>query len=384
MSALSRFRIITSLSLALALAACGAPQQDTASPPAASSGKVKGVSLELVTPAEEPWGLAFLPEGGLLFTEKSDGLKYYAEGQETISVSGLPEAFTEGQGGYLGLALDPDFPDNRRVYISISAGTEAANFTTVIRGELSQDHSQLTDVEEIFRADARDMPFHFGSRLVFAPDGKLFVSLGDGFKLMNEAQNTQNTHGTIVRINPDGSVPEDNPFADGTNGKPEVWSYGHRNVQGMVYDTATDTLWATEHGPKGGDELNIIRPGANYGWPKITYGVNYDGTVITRETQADGMEQPQLYWVPSIAPAGLALLTSDKYPGWEGNLFAGGMNGPDGMVLVRIEIKDGKVAGKENLLKGEMPIRDVVQGTDGYLYVANKEFDGIYRVVPEL
>ncbi|MBY9065492.1 PQQ-dependent sugar dehydrogenase [Hyphomonas sp. WL0036] len=382
MTAPSRLSLITPL--ALILAACGAPSAPVggnAAAPAAE-GMVKGVSLELVAPAEQPWGMAFLPDGGLLFTEKEGGLKFFAAGSAPAPVSGLPEAYVEGQAGYLGIALDPDFASNRLVYVSISTGTAAANSTAVFRGSLTADNSALENVQQIFKADDRDTAYHYGSRLVFGKDGKLFVSLGEGFKYKDDAQNPQNTHGTIVRINPDGSVPADNPFADGVDGKPEVWSYGHRNVQGLYYDAETDTLWETEHGPKGGDELNIIQPGVNYGWPKITYGVNYDGTIITNDTKAEGLAQPEIFWVPSIAPAGLTKLTSDKYPGWEGDLFAGGMNGPAGLVLVRIDLEDGKAIGKEDLLKDEMPIRDVVQGPDGYLYVANKDFDGIFRVVP--
>lgn len=371
--------------LVLILSACGEPAAPPQAPVTAPAepGAVKSVSLELITPAEQPWGMAFLPDGGLLFTEKEGGLKFFAAAGEATPVSGLPDAYVEGQAGYLGLALDPDFASNRLVYVSLSTGTKAANSTAVVRGRLSDDNTALENVQQIFKADDRDTAYHYGSRLTFGGDGTLFVSLGEGFKYMADAQNPKNTHGTIVRINSDGTVPADNPFADGANGKPEVWSYGHRNVQGLYYDAATDTLWATEHGPRGGDELNIIKPGNNYGWPKITYGVNYDGTIITRETAAEGMVQPETYWVPSIAPAGLTMVTSDKYPGWEGDLFSGGMNGPDGLVLVRIDLQDGKVAGKENLLKGELAIRDVVQAPDGYLYVAGKDFDGIFRVVPQ-
>ncbi|MFN7055621.1 PQQ-dependent sugar dehydrogenase [Hyphomonas sp.] len=368
--------------LAAALIACtGAGAADQT--PVVSS--EISLSLEHVTDAEQPWGMTFLADGGLLFTEKEGGLKYLAPGASAAAgVSGLPQAFTANQAGYLGIALDPAFETNRLVYVAYSAGTQDDNTTAVVRGALNDARDALENVEEIFRADPRNTAFHYGARLVFAPDGTLFVGLGEGFRLMQESQNPANTHGTIVRINADGSIPADNPFADGENGHPAVWSYGHRNIQGMVYDPSTDTLWATEHGPKGGDELNIIRRGANYGWPAITYGVNYDGSIITTATEAPGMEQPEVFWVPSIAPAGLTILASDKYPGWEGSLFSGGMNGPAGLVLVRIEVENGRVTGKEDLLKGEMPIRDVVQGPDGYLYVAHKDFDGIFRVVPEL
>ncbi|HPF23212.1 MAG TPA: PQQ-dependent sugar dehydrogenase [Hyphomonas sp.] len=364
---------------AMALAACSAETATPAQPTSAPSDlKVK---LTQVIDAEFPWGLAFLPDGDLLFTEKEGGLKYAAGGEGPATpVAGLPPALTEGQAGYLGITLDPDFATNRLVYVAYSQGTEADNGTAVIKGRLSDDHSTLEDVTQIFRADSRDTAYHFGGRLQFANDGTLFISLGEGFKYMQEAQNTQITHGKIIRINADGTIPADNPFADGTGGKPEVYSYGHRNMQGLYYDKASGTLYETEHGPKGGDELNIIKPGANYGWPKITYGVNYDGTIITEKTEAEGMEQPLTYWVPSIAPSGLTRLSGDVYPGWTGDFFAGGMNGPAGLELVRIRIEDGKVTERENLFKDEYAIRDVTVSPDGHLYVATKDLDGIFRV----
>jgi len=363
--------------LALLIAACGGPAETT--PVATSDFEVK--LTPVVTETEWPWGLAFLPNGDLLFTEKEGGLKFVAGGAGTATpVTGLPEAYIEGQGGYLGLVLDPDFETNRMVYISYSKGDDAANAAAVIKGRLSDDSSALENVEEIFWADRRDTAYHFGSRLQFANDGTLFVSLGEGFKYMKDSQDPSITHGKIVRINSDGSIPADNPFADGEAGAPAVWTYGHRNVQGLYYDAATGTLYETEHGPKGGDELNLVTPGTNYGWPEITYGVNYDGTIITNKTEAEGMAQPLTYWVPSIAPSGLVLLTSDVYPGWKGDLFTGGMNGPAGLELTRIDMENGEVVGKQSLFDGEYPIRDVVQGPDGHLYVATKDFDGIFRV----
>lgn len=363
----------------VALAACS-PSGGTATPTAVSETKVK---LEPLVAAEQPWGLAFLPDGALLFTEKEGGLKYVVPGTgvDPKPVSGLPAALTEGQAGYLGIALDPDFDANRLVYVSLSSGTTEANATAVVRGRLSDDNSALENVEEIFRGKTRDTAYHYGSRLAFANDGTLFVTLGEAFKYKELAQDPKELLGKIVRINPDGSIPSDNPFADGVAGDPAVWSYGHRNEQGLYYDSVSGTLWETEHGPKGGDELNIITKGTNYGWPAITYGVDYDGTIISDKTEADGMAQPETFWVPSIAPSGLTMLNSDVYPGWRGDLFAGGMNGPNGLVLVRIDLEGGKVIGKEDLLRdANLAIRDVVQGPDGYLYVASKDFDGIFKV----
>lgn len=365
------------VTIAALFAACGGTAEQT--PTVSSDFQV--TLTPVVTEAEWPWGLAILPNGDLLFTEKEGGLKYVTGGEGTpVAVAGLPEAYTEGQAGYLGIALAPDFETSRMIYVSYSKGDDAANAAAVIRGRLSEDGRILENVEEIFWADRRDTAYHYGSRLQFANDGTLFVSLGEGFKYMKDSQSPANTHGTIVRINADGSIPADNPFADGVQGKPAVWSYGHRNVQGLYYDPDTGTLYATEHGPKGGDELNIITPGTNYGWPEITYGVNYDGTIITEKTEAEGMAQPITYWVPSIAPSGLTMLKSDVYPGWKGDLFAGGMNGPAGLELVRIDIEDGEVVGRESLFDGQYPIRDVVEGPDGHLYVATKDFDGIFRV----
>ncbi len=362
-----------------ALAACSQPSEPSAAI-VVSDTKVK---LEPFVAGEQVWGMTFLADGGLLYTEKEGGLKFLAAGAGAPApVTGLPPALTQDQAGYLGVALDPDFAGNRLVYVSLSSGTPEANSTLVVRGRLSEDHSALEAVEELFRGDLRDTTYHYGSRFAFGNDGTLFVTIGEGYKYMDLAQDPKTTHGKVIRINPDGSIPADNPFADGSGGNPAVWSYGHRNSQGLFYDTVSGTLWETEHGPKGGDELNIITRGANYGWPKVTYGVNYDGTIITDKTTAEGMTSPETYWVPSIAPSGLTMLTSDVYPGWKGDLFVGGMNGPSGLVLVRIDLEGGKVAGKEDLLRdANMAIRDVVQGPDGYLYVASKDFDGIFKVV---
>ena len=362
---------------ALFLTACGPAISGT---PDVTS-QTETVLTPVYTDAEFPWGLAFLDDGSLLFTEKDNGLKFLPAGADTaLKVGGVPDAMTDGQGGYLGLTLAPDFNESRLVYLAYSKGETTANATAVIRGQLSADNQALENVEEVFLSDPRNTAYHFGSRLQFANDGTLFISLGEAFRFMQEAQNPANTHGTIVRINADGSIPDDNPFADGVGGHPAVWSYGHRNVQGLYYDPSTDTLYETEHGPKGGDELNISRAGENYGWPTVSYGVNYDGTIITDDTEADGITPPEMYWVPSIAPSGLTMLTSDVYPEWTGDLFTGGMNGPAGLELTRIDLENGAVVGRESLFDGEFPIRDVVQGPDGYLYVATKNFDGIFRV----
>lgn len=364
-------------SLTLIIAGCTGTAENTQ---AVSS----GVALKLTPVVEDtefPWGMTFLPNGDLLFTEQERGLRIARGGAGAAeAVSGLPPAYTERQAGYLGLTLDPDFTSNRLVYVAYSKGNDAANSTAVIKGALSEDGTALENVTEIFLADPRDTSLHYGARLQFLGDGTLAVALGEGFKFMADAQDANNTHGSIVRINPDGTIPADNPLANGVGGHRAIWSYGHRNIQGLYYDGETDTLYATEHGPKGGDELNIIRKSGNYGWPAITYGVNYDGTVITTKTKAEGMKQPETYWVPSIAPSGLVKLKSDVYPGWKGDLFSGAMNGPAGLKLVRIDMEDGAVVGQEDLLDGEYSIRDVIEGPDGHLYIADKNTGGIFRV----
>lgn len=378
-------RALLLVSTVLLLASCGSNQNETElAPPAAPEAISEDISLKLTPIAgdlEFPWGLAALPDGSMLVTEREGRLRVIRDGTliET-PVSGGPEAYVEAQGGYLGLALDPAFESNRIIYLSYASGNKEENRTSVVSAEISEDLSALSNVQEIFRGADKGGGYHFGGQLEFVDDGTLLIALGDGFKWMDDAQTTDNYFGKIARINTDGSIPQDNPFADGP--APAVYSYGHRNVQGLEFNPETGALWAHEHGPKGGDELNFVEPGKNYGWPKITYGVNYNGSIITTETEADGMEQPVVKWVPSIAPSGLTLYTGDKYPGWKGDLFIGGMNGPAGLKLVRIDLEGDEVVGEEHLLTDEeLPVRAVVQGADGYLYLATHELSGsVYRL----
>lgn len=331
-----------------------------------------------------PWDMVFLPDGTMLVTEREGRIRTVRNGElAPAPVSGTPETLAAGQGGYFAMVLDPDFASNRRLYLAFAKGTEEENATAVVSGTLSDDASELTDVQEIFSSTPRETSYHFGGRLAFIEDGTLVLTLGEGFRYMQDAQDPQNYHGTIVRLNSDGSFPEDNPFADGSDGAPGVWSYGHRNVQGLVWDEARGILWAHEHGPKGGDELNRIEPGNNYGWPAITYGVNYDGTIITDETEAPGMEQPVVKWVPSIAPSGMALVSGDQWADWSGDLIIGAMNGPKGQKLVHVMLdEDGNVTGQKDMMADlKIPFRDVAIGPDGTLYAATANMDGvIYRV----
>jgi len=370
----------------LALTACG----DTASPTsgdAQSDPLANATSSLSATPIVEglefPWAIAVLPNGDMLVTEREGRLNLLKDGA-LMPIAGTPDAYIERQGGYFGLVLDPDFASNRVFYMSYAKGDDDANSTAIMKATLSADTTAISDVSTIYQADTRDTAFHFGGRMQFLADGTLLLSLGDGFRYMNDAQTTENTHGTIIRINSDGSIPEDNPFVGVEGAKPEVYSYGHRNVQGLFVDPSTNTVFAHEHGPKGGDELNIITPGLNYGWPEITYGVNYDGTVISNEQKAEGLEQPYVKWVPSIAPSGMTLYTGDKYEGWTGDLIIGAMNGPAGLKLVRVDLEDGQIGEvTDHLETFERPIRDVVQGTDGHLYILTNELDGgVFRIDP--
>ena len=339
--------------------------------------KAKAVNFKTQTIADKlghPWGMAFLPDGNILVTERTGQLRLVENGKlNPQPVTGLPEIAVTGQGGLLDVALHPDFENNQWIYLSFSAKGEDGYGTEVIRGRL--DGMELKDVEKIFAASPKgDGGRHFGSRLLFAPDGKLFITLGDRGD-QDRAQKMNDHAGSLIRLNDDGSVPEDNPFINTKNAKPESYTLGNRNMQGIALQPGTNLLWTHEHGPQGGDELNIMTPGTNYGWPVITYGVNYGiGTKIGEGTEKAGMAQPIHYWIPSIAPSGMVFYTGDEFPEWKGNLFVGSLRFGQ---LVRLKIQDGKVVEEERLIDGKHGrIRDVRQGPDGTLYLLTDESNG--------
>jgi len=279
----------------------------------------------------------------------------------------------------LDVALHPEFVDNKLIYFSFAEPGVGGQGTAVARGRL--EGNRLTQVKTIFSQKPKlSGVFHFGSRLVFAPDGTLYISMGDRGR-MKRAQNTRNHQGTIARVNDDGSIPKDNPFVNSSDGLPEIYTYGNRNVQGMALNPWTRIVWAQEHGPKGGDEVNILKSGANYGWPVITYGINYDGSIISNITHKDGMEQPVLHWTPSIAPSGMAFYSGDKFPQWKGDVFVGALKDRH---LRRIDLDGDKVVGQEILLEElKQRIRDVRSGPDGFLYVLTDAPDGeLIRIEP--
>lgn len=325
-----------------------------------------------------PWGMAFLPDGSMLISEKSGEIILFKDGKKT-KVNNSPAVYNRGQGGLMDLVLDPDYQKNGWIYFSYASeeGEEKGGHTTIMRAKLHGN--SLTDNEVLYKASPNTTKGqHFGSRIEFDNDGYLYFSIGDRGERDVNPQDITRDGGKIYRINTDGTIPSDNPFVDSAEAKTAIYSYGHRNPQGMVKNPATGEIWSNEHGPQGGDEINIVAKGKNYGWPVITYGINYSGTPITDQTEMEGMEQPIYYWVPSIAPSGMAFVTSDKYPNWKGNLLIGSLKF---QYLERLELKDNKVVYREKLMPDFGRVRDVRQGPDGFIYVA-VEGKGIYKLVP--
>ena len=372
--------VLSALALLGAAFLLNAPSMAQSSPERQQFGRL---TVETVARGlDHPWSLAFLPDGRMLVTERGGRLRLIGNGGAT-TLSGLPNVRARGQGGLLDVALDPDFATNRFIYLSYAEPREGGlGGTAVARGTLDESAARLTDVQVIFRQEpGYSGNNHFGSRLVFAPDGTLYVTLGERFDLRDKAQDLDNHLGKVVRINRDGSVPPDNPFVGRNGAKPEIWTYGHRNPQSAAINPRTNVLWTIEHGPRGGDEINISRKGANYGWPVIGYGTHYTGAKIGVGTAQKGMEQPVFYWDPSIAPSGMVFYTGNRYPGWQNSLFTGALAG---QMLVRLQLQGDRVIREERLLTDMgARIRDVRQGPDGLLYLLTDAGDGrLLRVIP--
>ncbi|MFT7498803.1 MAG: glucose/arabinose dehydrogenase [Porticoccaceae bacterium] len=334
---------------------------------------------EIVVPdLDIPWGFVFLPDGALLITEKAGELIYSKDGTKTI-IEGLPEVYVRGQGGLLDIELHPDYSKNGWLYITYAStdGEGDGGNTALIRAKLNGN--KLTNVELLYKAGPNSKRGqHFGSRIEFDNDGFLYFSVGDRGDRDVNPQDVTRDCGKIYRLNADGSIPEDNPFVDTPNAKTAIFSFGHRNPQGMVKHPETGKIWIHEHGPKGGDEINIVQKGKNFGWPKISYGINYIGTTFTEDTALPGMEQPLFYWVPSIAPSGMTFITSDIYPDWKGNLLIGSLKFE---YIERLVLKNDKVVKREKLLEGMGRVRNIREGLDGYIYAA-LEGVGIVKIVP--
>lgn len=372
------------VTLTLSLAACSRPLDPQAqairSPTPQSTPNVLRTEV-VATGLEHPWGLAFLPDGRMLVTERPGRLRIVeTNGTLGAAVTGVPAVYAIGQGGLLDVALDPAFASNQLVYLTYAEPSEVGAGTAAARGRLNGN--ALENLQVIYRQRPKvSGGGHFGSRLVFARDGALFVTQGDRMGYRERVQDLAQGMGKIVRIQPDGEIPSDNPFIGNASAQPEIWTYGHRNVQGATLHPETGQLWTIEHGARGGDELNFPEPGKNYGWPVITYGRDYSGLPIGEGTARAGMEQPVYFWDPVIAPSGMTFYTGERYEGWRGSLLVGSLN-PGG--LVRLTMRDGRVVSEERYL-GELGarFRDVVQGPDGFVYVLTDSPTGqILRLLP--
>jgi aldose sugar dehydrogenase len=365
------------LSVSLALGCERAPVADV--PDRVESDQATFRVVVLVEGLEHPWGLAFLPDGDLLVTERPGRLRLVRDGAlEPAALEGVPEVYASGQGGLLDVALDPDFSTNRVIYLSYAAETDAGTGTRVARARLGD--GRLEDLEVIFEGLMAGGGRHFGSRLGFDRDGYLFVTLGERGQ-DERAQELGELAGKVVRLQPDGSVPADNPFVGRDDTAPEVFSYGHRNPQGLAVHPETGRVWVVEHGPRGGDEVNVVQAGVNYGWPVITHGRAYSGLPMGEGSAKEGMAQPLHYWVPSISPSGMAFYQGDAFAQWQGDLFVGGLSG---QLLARLELDGERVVEEERLLDGVLGrIRDVRVGPDGYLYLLTDHEDGaLVRLEP--
>lgn len=324
-----------------------------------------------------PWGMAFLPDGSILITEKFGELILFKNGIKTI-IEGLPDIYLRGQGGLMDLELHPDFEKNGWIYISYasSEGEESGGNTAIMRAKLV--NNTLVDKQLIYKAVPNTTAgAHWGSRMEFDNEGYLYFSIGDRFNRDVNPQNIELDGGKIYRVHDDGRIPIDNPFVNIPNAKKAVYSFGHRNTQGMAKHPQTGEIWTHEHGPKGGDEINIIKKGENYGWPIATYGINYNGTTITEHSSLPDVKQPLFYWIPSIAPSGMAFITSDKYPEWKGNLLVGSLVF---QYLELLTLDNNNVVKREKLYEGIGRVRNVRQGIDGYIYIG-VEGVGIVRIV---
>ncbi|MCB0664755.1 MAG: PQQ-dependent sugar dehydrogenase [Saprospiraceae bacterium] len=337
------------------------------------------VSAESVsTDFDNPWSFTFLPGGDLLVTEKEGKMFRLTDGKKT-EIQGLPDVYVRGQGGLMDVETHPDFDNNKLIYFTYGSNTTDDNGgnTTIMRARLTGD--QLENQEVIFKAlPESSKGQHWGGRIAFDPDGYLFVSVGDRGARDENPQSLSNHCGKVHRIFDDGRIPPDNPFVDQEGAIGSIYSYGHRNPQGMAVHPETGEIWTHEHGPRGGDELNLIRKGINYGWPVITYGINYSGTKITDITEKEGMAQPVTYWVPSIAPCGMTFVTSDKYPEWQGSILLGSLKFN---YLHRVKLDGNKVVMQEKILDGFGRMRSVKQGPDGYIYFS-VEGKGVFRINP--
>lgn len=366
------------------LAACNATSEN-------DSGDLEKVQADnpdynietIITEIDVPWGMDWLPDGDMLITERSGNLWLYSDGSLSDEpVAGVPEVWARGQGGLLDIKVHPDYEENGWIYISFSSpeGGDGAN-TALMRAKLNDDKTELVNREILYKAEPNtDAGQHFGSRIVFDNEGYVYFGIGDRGNRDENPQDITRDAGKIYRLHEDGSIPEDNPFVGESGAKEAIFAYGVRNPQGMDLHPETGQLWEHEHGPRGGDEINIIEAGNNYGWPEISFGINYSGTSFTDDTAKAGMEQPEWYWDPSIAPSGMTFVTSDKFPEWQGDLLVGSLK--FGYVM-HVDLEGNEVVGEQKVFEDIGRVRDVRQGPDGNIYIATEADNGIVRISPK-
>lgn len=366
----------------------GIPEDRSVLKPAVTPGGVvesevqKFVVDTVITGLDVPWGMAFLPNGDMLISERSGKLLIFSDGKLSQPVEGLPPVMAVGQGGLLDVCLHPGYQKNGWIYFSYSAlNTESPGplgNTAIMRARLKGN--RLVDQQVIYRGTPEtDRNYHFGSKIAFDNKGHVFFGNGDRGQHFDFPQKLDNTNGKIHRLNDDGSIPKDNPFVDTPGAIPSIYSYGHRNPQGTAVNPLTGDLWVSEHGPKGGDELNLIKPGKNYGWPVISYGINYDGTILTPDTEKEGMEQPVFYWIPSIGPCGMIFVTGNRYKNWKNNILLGSLPLRH---LERVVLRNNSVIHTEQLLEGIGRVRNVAMSPDGYIYLSIETPGKILRLMP--
>jgi aldose sugar dehydrogenase len=390
----SRFRIAIAV-VGIAIAACSSPPANTASSvPTMTTARApvtptKFRQTTVLEGLERPWGMAWLPDGAMVITEKAGRLRIARNGVlEPEAIAGVPEVLSAGQGALMEVSLHPQFAENRWIYLTYAHGTENANQTRLARATF--DGKRLQNLQVIFEvSQVKSGTQHFGSRIVWLPDGTLLLAIGDGGNppveldgdlIRKQAQNLRSRLGKIVRIKDDGSIPPDNPFVKNPNADPAIWSYGHRNIQGLAFDAKAQRVWATEHGARGGDELNRVEAGKNYGWPLVTHSQEYFGGEISRQRSRPGMVDPKVVWTPAKAPSGLVMYQGDRVPAWQGDLFAGGLVSKD---VRRIDLDAaGNVRSQQEIRIGQR-VRDIRQGPDGLLYILTDESNGrLIRLEP--
>ncbi|HBK72388.1 MAG TPA: hypothetical protein DDZ39_12165 [Flavobacteriaceae bacterium] len=333
----------------------------------------------VISELDAPWGMAFLPDESILVTERAGKLILFKDKVKTV-INGLPKIKASGQGGLMDVELHPDYETNGWIYLSYASeeGEGAGSNTAILRAKLK--NNSLVEQQLIYKASPNSKKgHHFGSRITFDKEGYLYFSIGDRGNRDENPQDITRDGGKIYRLNDDGSIPSDNPFVDDANAKKAIYSYGHRNPQGMTIHPETGEIWTHEHGPKGGDEINIINKNKNYGWPKISYGINYDGTVLTEDTDLPGMEQPLFYWVPSIAPSGFTIVSSDKYPDWKNDLLVGSLKF---QYIERLVLENNKVVKREKLFEDLGRIRSIKQAPNGFIYIGVENV-GVVRIIPK-